>query len=61
MRPEIRIEEVYGRINRYVFPRFRGRLESVEVGIDVVIIVGRKSPGFGNSIAVDELYVIDPD
>ena len=55
------LEEVYGRINRYVFPRFRGRLESVEVGIDVVIIVGRKSPGFGNSIAVDELYVIDPD
>ena len=55
------IEEVYIRINRFVFPAFRGRLERIEVGHDVVIVVGRKTPGFGNSIAVDELYVIDPD
>ena len=55
------LEDVFGRVNRYVFPRFRARLESIEVGHDVVIIEGRKSPGFGNSIAVDELYIIDPD
>ena len=55
------IEEVYVRINRFVFPAFKGRLERIEVGHDVVVVVGRKTPGFGNSIAVDELYVIDPD
>lgn len=55
------LEEVYIRINRFTFPRFRGKLETVEVGHDVVIGVGRKTPGFGNSIAIDRLYVIDPD
>lgn len=55
------VEEVYLRINRFVFPRFRGKLERIEVGHDVVIVVGRKSPGFGNSMSVEELYVIDPD
>lgn len=55
------IEEVYLRINRFTFPRFRTKLERIEVGHDVVIVVGRKTPGFGNSIAVDELYVVDPD
>lgn len=55
------IEEVYLRINRFAFPRFRRILERIEVGHDVVIAVGRKTPGFGNSIAVDKLYVIDPD
>ena len=55
------VDEVYGRINRFVFPRFRAKLESITVGHDIVIIVGRKTPGFGNSLAVDQLYVIDPE
>ena len=55
------IEEVYLRGNRYVFPRVRGIIETIEVGHDVVIAIGRKSPGFGNSLAIDRLYVIDPD
>ena len=54
-------EEVYVRFNRYVFQKFRRRLESVNVGKDAIIVVGRKTPGFGNSIAVEELYVIDPE
>jgi DNA polymerase-3 subunit alpha len=54
-------EEVYARINRFTFPRFRRKLETVEVGKDVVIVVGRKTPGFGNSLAVEQLYVIDPE
>jgi Zierdtviridae DNA polymerase len=55
------MEEVYGRINRYGFPKFRRRLESIAVGHDVVIIQGRKSPGFGNSITVENIWVIDPE
>jgi Zierdtviridae DNA polymerase len=55
------MEEVYGRINRYSFPKFRRRLESITVGHDVVVIQGRKSPGFGNSIAVENIWVIDPE
>jgi hypothetical protein len=55
------MEEVYGRINRYGFPKFRRRLESITVGHDVVIIQGRKSPGFGNSIAVENIWIVDPE
>jgi DNA polymerase III subunit alpha len=54
-------EEVYGRISRYSFPKFRRLLETIEVGHDVVIFTGHKTPGFGNSVAVEKLYVIDPD
>ncbi len=55
------IEEVYGRITRYVFPKLRSLLELIEVGHDVVIMRGRKTPFFGNSIAIDDLWVVDPD
>jgi len=55
------LEEVYLRINRWSFPRWRRTLESVSVGHDVVIGVGHKTSGFGNSIAIEDLYVIDPD
>jgi DNA polymerase III subunit alpha len=55
------IEEVYLRMNRFSFPTFRRILETIEVGHDVVIAEGRKTPGFGNSIAVERLWVIDPD
>src|SRR5580765_2302478 len=55
------IEEVYGRITRYAFPRLRSLLEMIEVGHDVVIMRGRKTPFFGNSIAIDDLWVVDPD
>jgi DNA polymerase-3 subunit alpha len=55
------LEEVYLRVNRYNFPRLRRLLERVETGHDVVVGVGRKTPGFGNSIAIESLYVIDPD
>jgi DNA polymerase-3 subunit alpha len=54
-------EEVYIRINRFAFPKLARTLESIEVGHDVVIVRGYKTPGFGNSVAVDKLWVIDPD
>lgn len=55
------VEEVYIRINRFAFPELRGLLEMIEVGHDVVIVTGRKTPGFGNSVAVDKMWVVDPD
>lgn len=55
------LEEVYLRVNRFAFPAFRRRLEAISVGHDVIIGVGRKTAGFGNSVSVEELYVIDPD
>ncbi|HWI69418.1 MAG TPA: DNA polymerase III subunit alpha [Nitrospiraceae bacterium] len=55
------IEEVYGRITRYAFPKLRSLLETIEVGHDVVVMRGRKTPFFGNSIAIDDLWVVDPD
>jgi len=55
------MEEVYLRHNRWIFPKWRRTLESISVGHDVVIAVGYKTSGFGNSIAIEELYVIDPD
>lgn len=54
-------EEVYIRTTRYTFPRFRKILESVAVGRDIVVVRGRKSPGFGTSVFADEIYVIDPE
>jgi DNA polymerase-3 subunit alpha len=55
------LEEVYIRINRFNFPRFRGQLEAIEVMHDVVVVRGHKTPGFGNSIAIDDMWVVDPD
>jgi DNA polymerase-3 subunit alpha len=55
------IEEVYGRITRYAFPKMKSLLEMVEVGHDVVVMRGRKTPFFGNSIAIDDLWVVDPE
>jgi hypothetical protein len=54
-------EECYLRVNRFAFPKWRRTLESITVEHDVVIAVGHKTSGFGNSIAIEELYVIDPD
>jgi DNA polymerase-3 subunit alpha len=55
------LEEVYIRINRFNFDRFRVQLEAIEVMHDVVVARGHKTPGFGNSIAIDDMWVIDPD
>jgi DNA polymerase-3 subunit alpha len=55
------LEEVYIRINRFNFERFRARLESIEVMHDVVVVEGYKNSGFGNSIAIRDMWVVDPD
>jgi len=53
-------EDIYIRTTRYSFPKFRETLESVNVGHDIVVVRGRKSPGFGTSIFAEEIWVVDP-
>lgn len=54
-------EDVYLRFNRWKFPRFRSQLAQIRPDQDVVVAVGRKRRGFGVSIQVERLYVIDPE
>lgn len=51
-------EEVYARINRMDFPFFKESLEDLVEDSDIVVIKGRKREGFGLSIRVEEMYVI---
>jgi DNA polymerase-3 subunit alpha len=54
-------EDVYLRFNRFHFPRFKAQIDAITVGEDAVVVVGRESKGFGAAIAVDHLWVIEPD
>lgn len=54
-------EDVYLRFNRWRFPKFKRQIEAIRDGVDVVVAVGRKRDGFGISLQVDRLYVIDPE
>jgi DNA polymerase III subunit alpha len=53
-------EDVYIRTTRYTFPKFRRALESIDVGRDIVVVRGRKSPGFGTSVFAEEIWVLEP-
>lgn len=52
-------EDVYLRVSRWKFPHLADDLEDIDLDTDMVIAVGRKREGFGLSIQVKELYVID--
>lgn len=54
-------EEVYLRVNRYVFPKLKRVIESIAVNHDVLIAVGNRIAGFGTPVMVNDLFVIDPD
>ncbi len=55
-------EDVYVRIKRQDFPRFKAGLEKIRDGHDVIYVRARKSQNsFGASLYVRELIVIDPD
>lgn len=54
-------EDVYVRVKRKDYPKFKEGLESIRVGRDVVYVVAEKSSmSFGASIYVKDLVVIDP-
>lgn len=52
---------VYLRFSRYKFPQFEKRLWQIKLDQSVVLVVGKKRGGFGTSIHVERLWVIDPD
>ena len=52
---------VYLRFSRYKFPMFEKGLWSIDLDHDVVLIIGKKRGGFGTSIHVERMWVIDPD
>jgi DNA polymerase-3 subunit alpha len=54
-------EDVYLRFNRWKFPRFARQLAAIRPGHDVVVAIGQKHKGFGVSLQVDKLFVIDPE
>lgn len=55
-------EDVYVRITRFDFPKYRKALEELRVDQDVIWVEARKSKGgFGASIYVKRLIVIDPE
>ncbi len=54
-------EDVYVRINRFDFPKFRKQLEALRPNEDVIWVSAKKSRGgFGASIYIDKLVTIDP-
>jgi DNA polymerase-3 subunit alpha len=54
-------EDVYIRINRWRFPRFKEAIEEIELDRDIIIALGYKKGGFGVSLQLEELIVINPD
>ncbi len=55
-------EDVYVRITRFDFPKYRKALEELRENQDVIWVEARKSQGgFGASIYVKRLVVIDPE
>jgi hypothetical protein len=55
-------EDVYVRVDRRVYPRFKRILESIVLNRHVILTIARKSRNsFGASIYVKELFVLDPE
>ena len=54
-------ELVYGRVNRFVFPKLRKILELIRPNTDVVVIAGRRIGGFGTPVKVERIWVLDPE
>lgn len=54
-------EDVYVRVTRYDYPRFKQGLAALKENEDVIHVIARKSKGgFGASLYVKHLVVIDP-
>jgi DNA polymerase III subunit alpha len=52
---------VYLRFSRYKFPVFEKGLWSINLNHDVVLVRGIKRGGFGTSVHVEKMWIIDPD
>lgn len=54
-------EEVFLRFDRWTFPRFERALSTLRPDMDVLLVMGIKKHGFGNSLKVNKMMVIDPE
>lgn len=55
-------EDVYVRVDRRIYPKFKRMLESIVTDRHVILAIARKSRNsFGASLYVKELFVIDPE
>lgn len=54
-------EDVYIRINRWNFPRFKEVIEQIDLDKDIIIASGIKRGGFGVSLQLRDIVVINPD
>lgn len=54
-------EDVYLRFPRWQYPKFKRQIDSIREGRDVVVAIGQKRSGFGVSLQVNKLYVVDPE
>ena len=54
-------EEVYLRFGRFDMPKFEDGLKQLRPNMDVLLIIGTKNKGFGNSIKVNKMMIIDPE
>jgi len=54
-------EDVYLRINRWAFPDFKEAIETVNCDKDIIIVRGFKKGGFGVSLHIKDMIVINPD
>lgn len=52
-------EDVYLRVNRWKFPELEKGLESLTKNQDIVVVRGWKKGGFGISIQVEKMWIID--
>lgn len=54
-------EDIYLRINRFAYPKFKRMLQTLTLHHDVLYVRGKRSKaGFGISVVVDDIAVIEP-
>jgi DNA polymerase-3 subunit alpha len=54
-------EDVYIRVNRWNFPKFKEVIEGIDLDKDIIIASGIKRGGFGVSMQLRDIVVINPD
>lgn len=53
--------EVAVRFGRKIFPRWKSALSQLQADHHIIVVIGKKMPGMGNSIIPDNMWVLDPD
>jgi DNA polymerase-3 subunit alpha len=54
-------DELSVKFNRYEFAKFQEAIESIEVGLDVVVITGKKLKDYGTSLYAKNIHILSLD